>query len=70
MNRLPILLLVALAACTSPTDDPRRADPAGGHAPWALQVLDVEDGKVTGLCSFLDTEALFPLFGLPPHLDD
>ena len=27
------------------------------------------DGKVTGINSFLDTERLFPLFGLPPHLD-
>ena len=27
------------------------------------------DGKVTGINSFLDTERLFPLFGLPATLD-
>ena len=32
-------------------------------------VLETQDGKVTGINSFLDTERLFPLFGLPPHLD-
>ena len=32
-------------------------------------VLETRDGKVTGINSFLDTDRLFPLFGLPPHLD-
>ena len=32
-------------------------------------VLETHDGKVVGINSFLDTERLFPLFGLPPHLD-
>jgi RNA polymerase sigma-70 factor (ECF subfamily) len=41
----------------------------GGYAPWAVQVLDVVDGKVTGVCCFLDTATLFPIFGLPPRLD-
>jgi len=40
-----------------------------GHDPWALQVLDISDGRLVELSFFLDTEALFPLFGLPPHLD-
>ena len=35
----------------------------------ADKVLETRDGKVTGINSFLDTERLFPLFGLPPHLD-
>jgi hypothetical protein len=26
-------------------------------------------GRITQLTFFLDTDALFPLFGLPPHLD-
>jgi RNA polymerase sigma-70 factor, ECF subfamily len=46
-----------------------RVDPAGGHAPWALQVLDIQDGKIVGFHAFLDTATLFPLFGLPAHLD-
>ena len=45
-----------------------RPDPAGGHAPWALQVLEISGGRVSGYNSFLDAERLFPLFGLAPHL--
>jgi RNA polymerase sigma-70 factor, ECF subfamily len=44
-------------------------DEDGGYSPWAVQVLDIVDGKLTGLCCFLDTATLFPLFGLPPRLD-
>jgi RNA polymerase sigma-70 factor (ECF subfamily) len=46
-----------------------RVDPAGGHAPWALQLLDIRDGQIVGFHAFLDTAALFPVFGLPAHLD-
>jgi RNA polymerase sigma-70 factor (ECF subfamily) len=47
-----------------------KPDPAGGgHAPWALQVLELSpDGRVGRFTFFLDTERLFPLFGLPPRL--
>jgi RNA polymerase sigma-70 factor (ECF subfamily) len=45
-----------------------RPDPAGGHAPWALQVLETSGGRITGITAFLDTARLFPLFGLPEHL--
>ncbi len=41
----------------------------GGFEPWALQVLEVSGGQVAELTFFLDTETLFPLFGLPPRLD-
>ena len=40
-----------------------------GYEPWALQVLEVTDGKIGEFTFFLDTETLFPLFGLPPRLD-
>jgi RNA polymerase sigma-70 factor (ECF subfamily) len=46
-----------------------RPDPAGGHTPWALQVVEVAEGRIIALNAFLDTPALFPLFGLPDHLD-
>jgi RNA polymerase sigma-70 factor, ECF subfamily len=41
----------------------------GGYTPWALQVLELGDGGLAELTFFLDTERLFPLFGLPatPH---
>jgi RNA polymerase sigma-70 factor (ECF subfamily) len=40
-----------------------------GYEPWALQVLDVKDGRIVELTFFLGTETLFPLFRLPPRLD-
>jgi RNA polymerase sigma-70 factor (ECF subfamily) len=36
-----------------------------GYEPWALQVLEIENGKIVELTFFLDTETVFPLFGLP-----
>ena len=40
----------------------------GGYEPWALQVVEVRDGKVGEMTFFLDTAALFPLFGLPDRV--
>jgi RNA polymerase sigma-70 factor (ECF subfamily) len=39
-----------------------------GYDPWALQVLEVKDGKIGELTFFLATDTLFPLFGLPERL--
>ena len=46
-----------------------KPDPDGGYEPWALQVHEVSGGKLSRLTFFLNTPALFPLFGLPPHVD-
>ncbi|MFJ4622591.1 sigma-70 family RNA polymerase sigma factor [Streptomyces sp. NPDC088812] len=47
-----------------------KPDPeAGGHSPWAIQVLEISDGGLTGFHFFLDTQRFFPLFGLPLHLE-
>jgi RNA polymerase sigma-70 factor (ECF subfamily) len=40
-----------------------------GFDPWALQVLEVSGGRIVELTFFLDTETLFPLFGLPARLE-
>jgi RNA polymerase sigma-70 factor, ECF subfamily len=40
-----------------------------GFDPWALQVLEVKDGGIAEFTFFLDTERIFPLFGLPARLD-
>jgi RNA polymerase sigma-70 factor (ECF subfamily) len=40
-----------------------------GYDPWALQVLEIEDGQIVEITFFLETETLFPLFGLPPRLE-
>ena len=42
----------------------------GGYEPWALQVLHLGPGGVADFSFFLDTERLFPLFGLPLRLED
>ncbi|HZT15235.1 MAG TPA: sigma-70 family RNA polymerase sigma factor [Gaiellaceae bacterium] len=41
----------------------------GGYDPWALQVIELSDDGIAELTFFLDTETLFPLFGLPPRLE-
>jgi RNA polymerase sigma-70 factor (ECF subfamily) len=47
-----------------------KPSPAGdGYDPWALQVIEAEDGRIVELTFFLDTETMFPLFGLPPRLE-
>ena len=45
------------------------SDTGRGYDPWALQVLEIEDGKIVEFTFFLDTETMFPLFGLPPRLE-
>ena len=40
-----------------------------GFDPWALQVLELSGGLIAELTFFLDTDTLFPLFGLPDHLE-
>jgi RNA polymerase sigma-70 factor (ECF subfamily) len=44
-----------------------RVDPDGGHAPFAIQVIEVAGGRIIGHHNFVDT-SLFPAFGLPDHL--
>jgi RNA polymerase sigma-70 factor (ECF subfamily) len=39
-----------------------------GYDPWALQVLEIADGRIVELTFFLDTARIFPLFGLPDRL--
>ena len=45
-----------------------RVDPEGGHAPWALQVLELRGGRIEAVHAFLDTEGSFARFGFPLHL--
>jgi RNA polymerase sigma-70 factor, ECF subfamily len=53
----------------SPAFGQYKPSPDGGYEPWALQVVELSDGRIVELTFFLDTDALFPLFGLPPRLD-
>jgi RNA polymerase sigma-70 factor, ECF subfamily len=45
------------------------SETGSGYDPWALQVLEVADGRIVEFTFFLDTARIFPLFGLPPRLD-
>ncbi len=40
-----------------------------GYDPRALQVLEIVNGRIVGFPFFLDTERVFPLFGLPARLE-
>src|SRR5499427_2682758 len=40
-----------------------------GHEPWSVIVPEVSDGRIVELTFFLDTQKLFPLFGLADRLD-
>ncbi len=42
---------------------------AGGFEPWALQVVEFSAGRIVEFSFFLDTETLFPIFGLPDRLE-
>jgi RNA polymerase sigma-70 factor (ECF subfamily) len=47
----------------------RPSGSGGRHEPWSLIVLEVEGERITRMNHFLDTEQLFPRFGLPPVLE-
>ena len=59
----------ATTANGSPAYGQYKPSPDGGYEPWALQVVEVRDGKIVELTFFLETQKLFPLFGLPPRLE-
>jgi RNA polymerase sigma-70 factor (ECF subfamily) len=59
-------VIPAVAANGAPAFGQYKPSESGdGYEPWALQVLEIEDGKIVELTFFLDTERVFPLFGLP-----
>jgi RNA polymerase sigma-70 factor, ECF subfamily len=62
-------VIPTVAANGSPAFGQYKPSEDGGYEPWALQVLEVSDGRIVELTFFLGTERLFPLFGLPLRLD-
>jgi RNA polymerase sigma-70 factor, ECF subfamily len=63
-------VLPTVSANGSPTfAQYKPSDTGEGYDPWALQVVEIVDGKIAELTFFLGTATLFPLFGLPPRLD-
>ncbi len=61
--------LVPVEANGSPAWGQYKPGPGGVLEPWSIQVMEVRDGRISGLTFFLDTARLFPLFGLPPQLE-
>ena len=45
------------------------SESGSGYEPWALQVLEIADGRIVEFTFFLDTARVFPLFGLPMRLE-
>jgi RNA polymerase sigma-70 factor (ECF subfamily) len=45
------------------------SESGSGYDPWALQVLELDRDRIAEITFFLDTERLFPLFGLPARLE-
>jgi RNA polymerase sigma-70 factor, ECF subfamily len=62
-------LVPTVAANGSPAYGQYKPAPDGGYEPWALQVIEISDGRIVEFSFFLDTDTLFPLFGLPARLD-
>ena len=63
-------VIPTVSANGSPAFGQYKTSPDGeGYEPWALQVLEVNDGRIVELTFFLDTARVFPLFGLPPRLN-
>ncbi|WP_373046910.1 sigma-70 family RNA polymerase sigma factor [Vulgatibacter sp.] len=61
--------LVPTAACGLPAFGQYKPAPGGGpHQPWSLVVLEVDGDRIGTLHHFLDTQTLFPRFGLPMEL--
>jgi RNA polymerase sigma-70 factor (ECF subfamily) len=44
------------------------SETGSGYDPWALQALEISDGRIAEFTFFLATATLFPLFGLPARL--
>lgn len=59
--------LILTEACGSPAFGQYRRAP-GGHLAWALVVPELSDDGIAGWNRFLDTDTLFPRFGLPMEL--
>jgi RNA polymerase sigma-70 factor (ECF subfamily) len=58
-------LVPTLAANGAPAYGQYKPAEGGGYEPWALQVLELRDGLIVEFSYFLDTQTLFPVFGLP-----
>ena len=60
--------LIATSANGCPAFGAYKPSESGALEPWAIQVIESSDGRITGLHHFLYAE-LFEAFRLPPRLE-
>ena len=61
-------MIPTIAANGSPAFAQYKPSETGeGYTPWALQVLEVAEGRIVEFTFFLATDTIFPLFGAPPR---
>ena len=62
------IVVPTVSANGDPAFGQYKPSPSGaGYEPWAVQVLRLERGRIAEFTFFLETDTLFPLFGLPPQ---
>ncbi|CCG02280.1 sigma-70 family RNA polymerase sigma factor [Blastococcus saxobsidens] len=62
--------LIQTSANGTPAFAQYRPAEGGGHVPWGLHVLEIEDGRIVHISSFLNLDCeLFAALGLPTALD-
>ena len=61
--------LIPTAANGLPAFAQYKPSPDGGREAWSLQVLEMSGERIDGITFFLDTERIFPLFGMPLRLE-
>jgi RNA polymerase sigma-70 factor (ECF subfamily) len=62
--------LIRTDACGSPAFAQYRRSPDGSYRAWSLTILELRGDRISAWNAFLDTDRLFPLFGLPVTLPD
>jgi RNA polymerase sigma-70 factor (ECF subfamily) len=62
--------LLPVRASGSPAFAHYHQESPGHYRAWGIIVLELAGNRITGWNSFLDTERLFPLFGMPMELTD
>jgi RNA polymerase sigma-70 factor (ECF subfamily) len=62
-------VLIPVSANGTPAFAQYKPSEGGGREPWALHVLEVEDGRIAHISSFLDLDhGLFQVLGLPARM--
>ena len=60
--------LIPTAGSASPAFGQYKPGPQGDFMPWSLIVLELAGDRIANMIHFLDTQTLFPRFGLPATL--